>query len=112
LLINAGDNPHYYFERQAALRRHRHRGDVVIAQIDYRRSRSCRHAALRVLALLAWRASSFVGQTALGAQRWYSLGFIQIQPSEFTVFFLILAVATYCQRRPRASRCTTSVDCC
>jgi rod shape determining protein RodA len=41
-----------------------------------------------------------VGQTALGAQRWYNLKFIQIQPSEFAVLFLILAFATYCQRRP------------
>jgi rod shape determining protein RodA len=41
-----------------------------------------------------------IGQSALGAQRWYSFGStIQIQPSEFTVLILILAVATFCARR-------------
>jgi rod shape determining protein RodA len=41
-----------------------------------------------------------VGQSALGAQRWYNFGFVQIQPSEFTVLAIILAIATFCQRRP------------
>jgi rod shape determining protein RodA len=40
-----------------------------------------------------------VGHPALGAERWYSAGGIQIQPSEFAVLFLILALATFCARR-------------
>jgi len=53
-----------------------------------------------VCSLLGLVGVYFVGQTALGAQRWYSLGILQVQPSEFTVLILILAVATFCQRRP------------
>jgi rod shape determining protein RodA len=71
----------------------------VIAHMDYRRFESAA-TPLYVCALLGLAGVFLVGQTALGAQRWYSLGFIQIQPSEFTVLFIILAVATYCQRRP------------
>jgi cell division protein FtsW (lipid II flippase) len=45
-----------------------------------------------------------VGQSALGAQRWYNLGFIQIQPSEFAVLaILILAIATFCAATTRRS---------
>ena len=99
LLLNAGDNPHYYFERQLLFVVIGIVVMFVIAQIDYRRFESAA-TPLYVGGLLALAGVFVVGQSALGAQRWYSLGFIQIQPSEFTVLFIILAVATYCQRRP------------
>ena len=40
-----------------------------------------------------------VGSSAQGAARWFSLGPLQLQPSEFAVLALILAVAAYCERR-------------
>ena len=40
-----------------------------------------------------------VGSSAQGAARWFSLGPLQLQPSEFAVLALILAVASYCARR-------------
>jgi rod shape determining protein RodA len=40
-----------------------------------------------------------VGSSAQGAARWFSLGPLQLQPSEFAVLALILAVASYCSRR-------------
>jgi rod shape determining protein RodA len=51
-----------------------------------------------VLALLA--VLSPVGSHALGSQRWFALGPLQLQPSEFATLVLIIAIATYCTRRP------------
>src|SRR5581483_5280911 len=34
-----------------------------------------------------------------GAARWFSIGPLQLQPSEFAVLALILAIASYCDRR-------------
>ena len=51
---------------------------------------------LIVLALLGVFA---VGSSAQGAARWFSVGPLQLQPSEFAVLALILAVASYCARR-------------
>jgi rod shape determining protein RodA len=71
----------------------------AISRIDYRRFEVAA-TPLYVISLLALAGVFLVGESALGAQRWYDLKFIQIQPSEFAVLFLILAIATYCQRRP------------
>ena len=38
---------------------------------------------------------TFIGDTGMGAQRWLSLGFINIQPSEFIKIALVLALARY-----------------
>ena len=38
---------------------------------------------------------TFVGNVGMGAQRWLSLGFINIQPSEFIKITLVLALARY-----------------
>ena len=38
---------------------------------------------------------TFVGDVGMGAQRWLSLGFINIQPSEFIKIALVLALARY-----------------
>lgn len=98
-LVIAGENPHYDVERQAL---YMVIGIVVmyaISRIDYRRFEVAA-TPLYVISLLALAGVFLVGESALGAQRWYDLKFIQIQPSEFAVLFLILAIATYCQRRP------------
>ncbi len=71
---------------------------VVVALIDYRRLEPIANILywLIVLALLGVFA---VGSSAQGAARWFNLGPLQLQPSEFAVLALILAVATYCARR-------------
>ena len=51
-----------------------------------------------ILALVFVRTP--LGSNALGSQRWFNLKFIQVQPSEFAVLAMILAIATYCERRP------------
>src|SRR5665647_455779 len=102
-LVNAGYNPHYYLERQGFFVCLGIVAMSIVARIDYRR--------LEILATPLYIGSFFalagvfvVGKSTLGAQRWYSFGFIQIQPSEFTVLFIVLAVATFCGRRSEGLR--------
>jgi rod shape determining protein RodA len=97
-LVDAGENPHYYVERQAVFVLLGIGAMYVVSRIDYRRYDTAA-TPLYVLSLVALAGVFVVGNTALGAERWYSLGGIQIQPSEFSVLFLILAIATFCARR-------------
>ena len=72
----------------------------VVSLIDYRRLEIVTTPLLRVR-LLGLIGVYVIGSSkAPGALRWYSIGIFQIQPSEFTVLILILAIATFCQRRP------------
>lgn len=98
-LVNAGENPHYYLERQGLFVLLGIVAMFLVSRIDYRRFEIAA-TPLYVGSLLALAGVFVLGKSALGAQRWYSFGTaIQIQPSEFTVLFLILAVATFCARR-------------
>jgi rod shape determining protein RodA len=98
-LIQEGFNPHYFLERQAFFVGLGIVAMYVVSLIDYRRL-DVVTTPFYVCSLLGLVGVYFIGQSALGAQRWYSIGILQIQPSEFTVLILILAIATYCQRRP------------
>jgi rod shape determining protein RodA len=99
-LVNAGYNPHYYLERQGIFVLLGIVAMYVVSRIDSRRFEIA-STPLYIFSLVALAGVFVVGQSALGAQRWYSFGsLIQIQPSEFTVLFLVLAIATFCARRP------------
>jgi rod shape determining protein RodA len=98
-LINAYENPHYYLERQALFVILGFIAMFIVARIDYRRYEIAA-TPLYIFSLFALGGVFVIGQSALGAERWYSFGnTIQIQPSEFAVLFLILAIATFCGRR-------------
>src|ERR1700677_951420 len=98
-LINAGENPHYYLERQALFVVLGFIAMFIVARIDYRRYEIAA-TPLYIISLFALAGVFVIGQSALGAERWYSFGStIQVQPSEFAVLFLILAIATFCGRR-------------
>jgi rod shape determining protein RodA len=71
---------------------------VVVALIDYRRLEQLANV-LYWLIVLSLLGVFVVGSSAQGAARWFSLGPLQLQPSEFAVLALILAVASYCARR-------------
>ncbi len=71
---------------------------VVVALIDYRRLEPVA-TILYWLIVLALLGVFVVGSSAQGAARWFSLGPLQLQPSEFAVLALILSVASYCARR-------------
>jgi rod shape determining protein RodA len=98
-LVNAGYNGHYYFERQAIFLIAGVVAMYLASLVDYRRLEIVA-TPFYVFSLFALAGVFVVGQSALGAQRWYSFGFVQIQPSEFTVLAIILAIATFCERRP------------
>ncbi|HVA52578.1 MAG TPA: FtsW/RodA/SpoVE family cell cycle protein [Acidimicrobiales bacterium] len=103
-LVNQGLNSHYYVERQGLFMVLGVIAMYVVSRIDYRRFEIAA-TPLYVGSLLALAGVFVLGKTALGAQRWYSIGTsIQIQPSEFTVLFLILAIATFCARRTEGLR--------
>ena len=102
-LLVAGYNPHYYVERQF--------GFVVVgivvmyvlSRFDYRRFDILATPSY-LTAVLALAGVFVAGSSALGAQRWYNFGFFQVQPSEFTVLVLIVAVATFSSRRNEGLR--------
>ncbi len=71
---------------------------LVVAIFDYRRLEPLA-TVLYWLIVLSLVGVFVVGSSAQGAARWFSLGPLQLQPSEFAVLALILAVASYCARR-------------
>jgi rod shape determining protein RodA len=71
---------------------------VIVALFDYRRLEPLA-TVLYWLIVLALIGVFAVGSSAQGAARWFNLGPLQLQPSEFAVLALILAVASYCARR-------------
>ena len=71
---------------------------VVVALIDYRRLEPITNI-LYWLIILALLGVFVVGSSAQGAARWFSLGPLQLQPSEFAVLALVLAVSAYSARR-------------
>lgn len=97
-LLAAGDDPKTFLKKQGLFVVLGFITMVVVALIDYRRLEPVANILywLIVLALLGVFA---VGSSAQGAARWFSIGPLQLQPSEFAVLALILAVASYCARR-------------
>jgi rod shape determining protein RodA len=71
---------------------------VVVAIFDYRRLEPV-SMVLYGLIVIALLGVYVVGSSAQGAARWFSVGPLQLQPSEFAVLAEILAVASYCDKR-------------
>lgn len=98
VLLAQGDDPKTFLKKQGLFVVLGFIVMVVVALVDYRRWEPLANVLywLIVVALLGVFA---VGSSAQGAARWFSVGPLQIQPSEFAVLALILAIATYCARR-------------
>lgn len=67
---------------------------IIIARIDYRVFKSY-IVIIYILMVAGLAAVDSIGFSALGAQRWISIGFFQFQPSEFAKLALILVLAAY-----------------
>jgi rod shape determining protein RodA len=97
-LLQAGLDRHYYLERQAlwvVL------GTVimaVVASIDYRRFKDLGYV-IYGLALLSLIGVFVVGHAQYGSQRWYQLGPLTLQPSEFAAIGLFIAIGKFCSNR-------------
>jgi rod shape determining protein RodA len=99
----AGFNPHYYLERQGVWVIIGIILMLAISRIDYRRLEMAT-TIFYLGSIAALLGVYVVGSRLLGATRWFSFGPIQIQPSEFALLAVILAMATYCGRRPDGLR--------
>ncbi len=97
-LLAAADDPKTFLKKQGLFVVLGIITMVVVALIDYRRLEQLA-TLLYWLIVLALLGVFVVGSSAQGAARWFSLGPLQLQPSEFAVLALILAIATYCARR-------------
>ena len=99
-LGNAGYDPAFYLKRQTMWVCIGLVVMWIVSRVDHRR--------FEILATPAYLASIggligviFFGSSALGAQRWFNIGFFQVQPSEFMVLALILTASAYSARRPQ-----------
>ena len=94
-LIVAGLSPKYYLERQAIWVLLGFVVMVVAVFIDYRHIRNIGYVIYGAVVLGLLGVLTPVGKRALGAQRWFQLGPLQLQPSEFASLAVIVAVAVY-----------------
>ena len=97
-LLAQGDDPKTFLKKQGLFVVLGIITMVVVALIDYRRLEPLA-TVLYWLIVLSLVGVFVVGSSAQGAARWFSLGPLQLQPSEFAVLALILAMASYCARR-------------
>ena len=98
VLVHQGLSPTYYLKRQGLFMLLGVLVMAVVAFLDYRRLEPVAYILYGFM-ILALMGVMVVGNRAQGSQRWFSLGPLQLQPSEFAVLALILAVGTYCSRR-------------
>jgi rod shape determining protein RodA len=97
-LLAAGDDPRSFLKKQGLFVVLGVITMLVVAVFDYRRLEPLA-TVLYWLIILALLGVFVVGSSAQGAARWFSFGPLQLQPSEFAVLALILAIASYCSRR-------------
>jgi rod shape determining protein RodA len=97
-LLANGDDPKTFLKKQGLFVVLGLITMVVVALIDYRRLEPIANI-LYWLIVVSLLGVFVVGSSAQGAARWFSVGPLQLQPSEFAVLALILAVASYCSRR-------------
>ncbi len=105
-LLLAGTSPTYYLKRQAVFVVLGIIAMGIVGLFDYRKLEAFGMAiyGLSLFVLLAVMVPHVGTHSPLGSARWFNLGPIQIQPSEFAVIGLVIAVATYCSRRPDGLR--------
>ncbi len=95
-MLQQGLSQYYYLERQALYVVLGVAVMILVALVDYRRISSLAYLLYGGLILgLVGVYVPHIGQTALGAQRWYQLGPFQLQPSEFASIVIVIAMAYY-----------------
>lgn len=96
-------HPLYYAQRQIMWIILGVLGTAAVASIDYREVRPLA-AYVYAFTLLLLALVLVHGQSALGAQRWISLGPFQMQPSEFAKIGLTIGLADLLAQRRRLDR--------
>jgi rod shape determining protein RodA len=97
-LALAGEDPRYFLKRQAIFLVIGVVVMVTMALFDYRRLEQI--STVLYIGILVALVAVLATPAQHGAQRWFPIGPIQLQPSEFATLVLIIAIATYCSRRP------------
>jgi rod shape determining protein RodA len=97
-LLAQGEDPHAYLKKQALYVVLGIFVMVGVALFDYRRLEPIA-MVLYAVTILALLAVYVVGSSAQGAARWFTVGPLQLQPSEFAVLAVVLAIASYCDKR-------------
>ena len=99
-LALAGSDPHYYLKRQIVFLVLGLGVMTFTTLFDYRRWEHVATPLYVVTVVMLLAVLSPLGSNALGAQRWFAVGPLQVQPSQFATLVMIIAIATYCGRRP------------
>jgi rod shape determining protein RodA len=97
-LLAEGEDPKSYLKKQALFVVLGVICMVAVALFDYRRLEPLA-MVIYCLIVLSLLGVFVVGSSAQGAARWFNVGPIQLQPSEFAVLAVILAIASYCDKR-------------
>jgi rod shape determining protein RodA len=97
--MDAGGDPRYYLKRQLVWLAVGLVVMVVVALVDYHWLEQGAYVIYGLVMLSLVAVLTHFGHTSLGAQRWFSLGPLEVQPSEFAVLALIIVVAVYCSRQ-------------
>lgn len=98
LQIQAGGDPHSYLKKQLLWVAIGLVVMVVVAAVDYHVYQQWGYV-IYGLVLCSLLGVFAVGRSQFGSVRWYQFGPLQLQPSEFAVIGVIIAVATYCSRK-------------
>lgn len=93
----AGLNQYSYLEHQALYVIFGVIVMFVLVMIDYHQLGNLGFIAYGGVVLALLGVLTPIGKRALGSQRWYQLGPLQLQPSEFAALAIILAIAVYLQ---------------
>jgi rod shape determining protein RodA len=97
-LLADGEDTHTYLKKQALFVFIGVIVMVVVALFDYRKLEPVA-TPIYILTILALLGVFVIGNTANGAARWFTIGPLELQPSEFAVVSLIIVIAAYCHRR-------------
>src|SRR5512146_25528 len=85
------DTPQVYFALAGAA------GIVILASIDYRYWLSI-HWPIYIVMMVFLMSLSGLGQATFGAQRWFQVGVLFVQPTEFAKIAIILTLARFFEK--------------
>jgi rod shape determining protein RodA len=97
--IDAGGDPKFYLKRQLAWLAIGLVVMIVVALVDYHWLEQWAYVLYGLVVLSLIAVLTHFGHVSLGAQRWFALGPLEVQPSEFAALALIVVLAVYCSRQ-------------
>ena len=95
---NPGEERYYFVQRQGIFTLLNIAAAAFFMNFDYKMLQGY-GKKLYIFNLIMLLAVMLVGQSALGAQRWISIGPISIQPSEFSKLIMIVCLASVLEER-------------